>query len=80
MWDAATGKPLTFRLAHDYRVNCAAFSPDGGRLVPAGWDNTARIWDVSVDPGTVAEWSTLVEQHCPYVLVEGILLPRAPLG
>ena len=27
------------------RVNSAAFSPDGSRIVTASGDNTARIWD-----------------------------------
>ena len=30
---------------HEGRVNSAAFSPDGSRIVTASGDNTARIWD-----------------------------------
>src|SRR5262249_11907004 len=30
---------------HDGRVNSAAFSPDGKRVVTASDDNTARVWE-----------------------------------
>ncbi len=33
---------------HGGRVSSAAFSPDGRRIVTASWDQTARLWDVSV--------------------------------
>ena len=37
--------PLTEPLRHTGQVVCAEFSRDGGRLVTAGFDKTARIWD-----------------------------------
>lgn len=32
---------------HTARVQSAAFSPDGKRIVTASWDGTAKIWDIS---------------------------------
>ncbi len=32
---------------HDGGVSCAAFSPDGARVVTCSDDGTARVWDVS---------------------------------
>jgi WD40 repeat protein len=40
---------------HQERVNSAAFSPDGTRIVTASFDKTARVWDA----GTGAEISVL---------------------
>jgi WD40 repeat protein len=44
LWDAATGKQVAVLRGHKSRVPAAAFSPDGGRLVTASADGTARVW------------------------------------
>jgi WD40 repeat protein len=45
VWDAETGRPLATLTGHTARVNDAAFSPDGKRIVTASQDDTARVWD-----------------------------------
>jgi len=52
----------------------AAFSPDGTHVVTASWDQTARVWDVPLASGTLAEWRTTMERTSPYRLVNGVLV------
>lgn len=41
-----TPKQIAVLRGHQDRINSAAFSPDGSRIVTASYDKTARIWDV----------------------------------
>ncbi len=47
VWDAATGKEVGQPLRHEDSVWCAAFSPDGRRVVTTSTDKTARVWDLA---------------------------------
>jgi len=47
IWDVETGKEIAVLHGHGSRVCCAAFSPDGARVITASWDETARLWDAA---------------------------------
>jgi WD40 repeat protein len=47
VWEAATGKRLVNFGKHEDWANSADWSPDGERVVSAGYDGTARVWDAA---------------------------------
>jgi WD40 repeat protein/serine/threonine protein kinase len=47
VWDAVSGRPVTPALKHGGEVFSACFSPDGSRVLTAGKDGLARVWDLS---------------------------------
>src|SRR6185369_7719922 len=47
IWDAATGQATGAIMRHKDKINYAAFSPDGKRLVTASVDRSARVWDTA---------------------------------
>jgi WD40 repeat protein/serine/threonine protein kinase len=46
IWDAASGKQVVLLRGHNSWVRCAAFHPDGRRLVSGSDDRSAKIWDL----------------------------------
>jgi WD40 repeat protein len=46
-WDAATGKELLTKPAHEDRVESVCFTPDGRFLLSAAHDDTMRVWDIA---------------------------------
>ncbi len=47
IWDAETCKALGEPIRHENSIRSISFSPDGGRLISASADNTARIWSLT---------------------------------
>ncbi len=47
LWDLTTGKEVHVLRGHERRVVALRFTPDGKKLISAGWDNTLRVWDVT---------------------------------
>jgi FOG: WD40 repeat len=58
IWNADTGSPLLTLAEGSEVVTAAAWSPRGGLLATAGYDNTVRIWDVSTGASTVLRGHT----------------------
>lgn len=50
IWDLQGGERMNFRPHRT--VSFASYSPDGARIVTAGWDHSARIWDAATGAAT----------------------------
>jgi WD40 repeat protein/serine/threonine protein kinase len=46
-WDLIGGREERHFVAHSGAVLSVAYTPDGGRLVTAGFDGSLRVWDVA---------------------------------
>jgi WD40 repeat protein len=57
VWDR-DGKPLAILEGHAEFVQRAVFAPDGGRIVTASQDHTARLWDRDGKPLAVLNGHT----------------------
>ena len=59
LWDTATGRRLLHRAGHDRLVESLAISPDGKRIVSAGWDGV-YLW-AAADGKALHVWE---EEDC----------------
>jgi WD40 repeat protein len=55
-----------------------AWNRDSSRVVTAGEDKTARVWDVSWDACTLAYWRATVERSDYRLDRNGVLVVREP--
>ena len=74
IWDVDGGRLLATRTGFRGSVDACTWI-DNGRVATASEDSLIRVWDVHRDTRPVAELADLVDQHVPWRLVDGRLVP-----
>ena len=69
VWETSTAREVLRIRGHQSRVCSAEFSSDGSKILSAGWDNTARIFDaasgVQQASFTVPDQTPLLARYAP---------------
>jgi WD40 repeat protein len=58
VWDVRSRSHVSTLSGHQGAVPSVDYSSDGSRIATAGYDHSARLWDVT-DPRAPAAWATL---------------------
>ncbi|MCH7946031.1 MAG: WD40 repeat domain-containing protein, partial [Armatimonadetes bacterium] len=69
LWNAETGKRMHEFYGHSYRVNAAAFSPQGNLLVTVGEDRRAVVWSLTKGDGEKSKLFKKLTEFSGHLLV-----------
>jgi WD40 repeat protein len=72
-----TGRELTSFEGHPHWTSWVDVSPDGKRLVSADLSGAVVVWDLPRSESTSADMAARLAPRLPFVVRDGVLVPRA---